>query len=747
MVAGSARRRRPYAGAMPEPGERLSVASARVLAIRSRRDGGWCAGVLAVEQGPERWRGQHLSVAGLLPDAEEGRYYSCELAYAPHPTFGPQWKVERAVPTTPMTPAGLVAYLEETIPGIGPRRAAALVERFGTELPQVLDGDDAAGRIRGIATISAGVAEGLVATWRQARDDRRLSLTLLDAGWSMAQIARARDRFGLGVGQVLAEDPYRLMAVRGIGFTQADAVAVKTGLAGDHPGRLAAAAAHILMREAGEGHCWLELPALVARTAELLGLEAAAVGGLLPGLLGAAERPGEALVACDGQQRCWLRHLLLAHRRVVQEGVRRIAVPRALGPAHQALAARDGLVLTPEQQAAVAGVVGHSLVVLTGGPGTGKTTVVRAILDACNERMHLPRIRLAAPTGKAAKRLADSTGQEASTIHRLLEWGDEGPRRTADNPVEADLVVVDEASMLDIELAAALLAGLPPTCRLVLVGDVDQLPPVGPGQVLADLITGGAPTFRLTAVHRQAGGSLILAAAHAVNHGQMPQSGRDFARDDLFVIAQPDAGLLVERVVRMVAETITAQRGIAAADIRVLVPVNKGDCGVDAFNQRLRDRLNPADPDKPELGAGAERLRVGDRLVWLSNSTEHALVNGQELVLAGVERDAGGQHALLAAEDGRRIRLPAHALDVRLAYAFSIHKSQGSEYPAVVVVLHPSAWRLLERRLLYTAITRARRLCLLVGDPRALARAVANVESRERRSGLAADLRAGLDAG
>jgi exodeoxyribonuclease V alpha subunit len=725
---------------MTQTGDRISVASALVVEIRTRREGTWCACTIEVEQGPSAMLRHQLSVAGLLPDASEGRYFALDLSYQPHPTFGPQWRIERAVPTTPMTPAGLVTYLEKSIPGIGPRRAATLVDRFGAELIQVLDADDAVQRIHDRCRIGVKVLEQLVSAWKETRDDRRLSLTLLDAGWTMSQVARARERFGTGIAAILASDPYRLMLVRGIGFRLADAVAMKLGIPADHPSRLAAAAAFILEGEADEGHCWMAFIDMVGRTAELLALGEGALATSVDVVVGGEDTGHDALVLRDQQGRCWLRRLWQAHSVVVHAAARRIATPREMGPAHQGVRPVDGLALTSEQQAAVEGVIGLTMVVLTGGPGTGKTTVIRAIIGACMERMRDPRIRLAAPTGKAARRLSESTRREAGTIHRLLEWTKDGPRRTPGNPVEADVVIVDEASMLDLELAAALLDALPPACRLVLVGDVDQLPSVGPGQVLADLIAGGAPTYRLTIVQRQAQGSLILQAAHAVNRGMMPESGQDFAKDDLFFIRQPEEGLLVERVVRMVAETITAQRGIHAADIRVLVPMNRGGCGVDAINRRVRDRVNPASPDKAEIGTGEDSLRVGDRLVWLSNSTEHELVNGEELVLAGVEKDAKGMIAVLRAEGGRVLRMSVPALDVRLAYAFSIHKSQGSEYPAVVIVLHRSAWRMLERRLLYTAITRAKSLCLLVGDQRALARAVENLDSQGRRSGLAEDI-------
>lgn len=321
---------------MTQIGDRISVASARVVAIRTRRDGGWCACIVEVEQGPGDLLRHHLSAAGLLPNAAEGRYFALDLTYQPHPTFGPQWKIERAVPTTPMTPAGLVAYLEESIPGVGPRRAAALVHQFGADLIQVLDADDAVQRIHERCRISITIAGTLVSTWREARDDRRLSLTLLDAGWTMGQVARARERFGVAIASILAADPYRLMAVRGIGFRLADAVAMTIGIPVDHPSRLAAAAAHILKGEADEGHCWMAFDEMVGRTAKLLTVIQETLSPTLNAVVGDEASARDALVVRDREGRCWLRRLRQAHRVVVHEAARRIAIPREMGLAHQA---------------------------------------------------------------------------------------------------------------------------------------------------------------------------------------------------------------------------------------------------------------------------------------------------------------------------------------------------------------------------------------------------------------------------
>jgi exodeoxyribonuclease V alpha subunit len=633
-----------------------------------------------------------------------------------------------------------VEFLARQIPGIGQQRAQTLVDRFGIELSNIFISGSAAAVIAEVAHMTKAAASEAVAAWKTEAEHIAVTVTLIDCGWSMTQVLRARDHFGIALKTMIAQEPYRLTVVRGIGFWLADAVALRLGLPKNHPNRILAACAHLLRETASSGHCWDDFQSLLAGLPKLPQFDFPDLLSRFESALRAAETDARSQIYRDSSNRCWLRRLWNAQRLVAHQVAQRLARPLPMNSAHQAVRHAGSVTLTQEQQRAVDQVASGTLVILTGGPGTGKTTVVRAIIDTCQERLVAPRIKLAAPTGKAAKRLNESTKSEASTVHRLLEWSNEGPRRTSSNPIEADVVIIDEASMLDIEIAAALFDALPTHCRLLLVGDIDQLPSVGPGQVLADLIAGGVPTARLTIVHRQRQNSLILHGAYAVNSGRTPEQGSDYDREDFFAFAESTPEKIVNRVVGMVSRTIPSRRGISAKDIRVLTPMNKTDCGVHALNARLRDVLNPQAHDKPEVHANGETMRLGDRLIWLTNSTEYDLVNGEELDLVRIEREGRETHVTLKTYDERLIRIPLANCDARLAYACSIHKSQGSEYSAVIVVLHRSAFRMWERRLLYTAITRARNLCMLVGDLSMVQRAVTNHVSSKRRTGLAEDI-------
>jgi exodeoxyribonuclease V alpha subunit len=388
---------------------------------------------------------------------------------------------------------------------------------------------------------------------------------------------------------------------------------------------------------------------------------------------------------------------------------------------------------TDDQWAAVEQAVGRRLSILTGGPGTGKTAVMRTLVDVM--RPHARRVALCAPTGKAARRLAESTGADATTIHRLLEWvPGEGPARGAEDPVEADLLVVDEASMLDVRLAAALFAAVGPRTHVLLVGDPDQLAPVGPGRVLGDLLAGGAvPVTRLTEIFRQAARSLIVRAAHAINAGEHPprHAGEDDERD-LYFVARSDPAAIMDEVVSLASRRLPSHLGLdPRAEIQVLAPMHKGPVGVDALNAELRALLNPDGPPLP-----SSPLRVGDRVLQTVNDHEHQLMNGETGVL--LDHDAEHDRVVFATDDGRRLMLPTGALaTVRLGHAASVHKAQGSQWPAVIVVLFRGHAHMLTRNLLYTAVSRAQRMLVLVGQPEALGMALGRVDGQRRYTRLA----------
>ena len=727
-------------------GDIVRIDSARLVNIFVQRDGEWIAGTVLVERGGGPIDSGRLSVSGILPGAELDRFYRLELRYQPHPRYGDQFRILKAQAALPMSEVGLASYLKHHIHGVGPKRAAELIRCYGVELPAVLADEHAVQRLRREAGLPHKVAEALVTEWRQVQESAELTIALHGAGCSPTQIARMHDRFGDDLARVAAEEPYLLMVVRGIAFKQADCIARHFGCDPQGPLRCLAAIGEVLRRETQQGgHCWTAWPQVCDDAAALLELPVERFATIVA--TAATVELADQFLQRDSQDRLWLPHLWRAHQVLVRALAQRLPMSLRVPAPHSGVPVTGALVLTDEQEAAVAGALGRSIAIITGGPGTGKTTVVRNLIEAYEARFDKPVIRLAAPTGKAAKRMTESCGRPASTIHRLLEWQSGGPQRNLDKPIEADLLIVDEASMLDLELAAYLLQSLPAACRLVLVGDVDQLPSVGPGQVLADCIAAGVATYRLTQVQRQAQESLIIAAAGSIKAGERPRFARD-RQGDCYHIDEADRTRVREKILRFLQRDIPQRRGIPPADIRVLIPQYSGECGIDAVNQLLQAALNPPAPGKPEILIGKDQvLRAGDRLLWLSNQPDLGLVNGNELLLRKIAIDGDKRYVQLVDDDGALHDLAAHQLDVRLAYAMSVHKAQGSEYPACIVVLDPAAGRLLTRRMFYTAIPRAKRFCIVLGEGRLIGQAIANNRDDGRRSGLAEDLGVAVAAG
>lgn len=669
-------------------------------------------------------RGELVTLVGTLPEVRAGEILRARGHWRDDPAWGRQFLARSAEILPPATREALVDYLASGIvPGLGPRTAARLVERFGTDLPEVLE--RAPERLRQVAGLRRPIAERLVTAWREQRSGRDLLLFLHAHGVSLARARAVLAAWGGDALGRITADPYALAReVQGIGFATADALARRLGLDPAAPVRRIAALEEALRRAAENGHTAMARAALLRAAAGLLGVRPAE---LEPALEEAVARDLLARAAFRGLEWIQLPELARAETAIAQELRRLLAAPPRHRPeAMEAALARAtaalGVQLAAGQVEAVRRALASPVSIVTGGPGTGKTTLVRAILAALEAPG--PQIALAAPTGRAARRLAESTGAEASTLHRLLEADPgRGFRRNRGRPLAVDLLVVDEASMVDTLLLRAILEALPDGAALVLVGDADQLPSVGPGQVLADLIASGrVPVARLSEIFRQAAESGIVRNAHRINRGEPPELDRgEGPGGDFFGIRarEPEAAAL--RIVELVAERIPARFGLDPwADIQVLSPVNRGPLGVRELNRLLQARLNPEPPAAVERGG--QRLGVGDKVMQLANDYAREVYNGDLGRIVAIDPRA---RTLSVSMDGRELVYGLDELDaLQPAFAVTVHKAQGSEYPAVVLALAASHGRMLNRRLLYTAVTRARRLVVLVAEPEALARAL-----------------------
>jgi exodeoxyribonuclease V alpha subunit len=671
--------------------------------------------------------GESVVLVGALGHVREGESVAVGGGWRSHPRHGWQFAVERVRILEPVSDAAVKAYLE-SVKHVGPRGAALLVERYGAgEVLTAIDRDPER-VLRGVPGIGARRLGGAVRSWRDQRELRELRLFLDTHGVDAASAGRIARHFGAGSIARLQREPYAICELDGIGFATADALARALDTPLDAPDRLAAGVMHALDQAQGDGHCHLPRAELARRAARLLGGS------------GADSDIDDAI------------DVLAARGRVVVDDVGRVSEAR-LHAVEQRLAGHvrrlldgepalergdpqrlvDGaFVPSDDQWRGVTQALEHRISILTGGPGTGKSATMRALVDLLKAAKH--RARLCAPTGKAARRLSELTGADATTIHRLLEWApDEGFTRDASHPIEGcDVLIVDEASMLSVHLAEALLAAVGPRTHVLLVGDVDQLAPVGPGRVLEDLLAAEVASTRLTEVFRQAARSLIVRAAHAINAGELPELevGDDDVRD-FFLITRDGPRAIFAEVCELAATRLPAHYDLdPAADVQVLAPMHKGPLGIDALNTELRARLNPEGAPVPGSG-----LRVGDKVMQTRNSYEHDLFNGERGVL--LHHDADRDRVMFAGEDGRRVSLPTDALDtLKLAYAATVHKAQGSQARAIVVPVYRGHHIMLTRNLIYTAVTRAQDVCVVVGERAALQLAVRRADARLRYTRL-----------
>jgi exodeoxyribonuclease V alpha subunit len=688
--------------------------------------------------------GEGFALVGPVAHLSAGERAEVSGDWETHARYGRQLKARGALPLDPADRKGRVAYLT-TLRHIGPARAERLLDEHGEGVLGAIAADPAGvfGALRGV---SADQAAAAAESWHASRAIRDLHVQLAPHG--LAHLAAPiHARFGDGATAILHEDPYRLTEVAGVGFARADKIALAADVPPESDRRAQAAAVFALSEAEQQGNTYLPLEDLCGSTARLIGLRPdPEVVARAPGLLldeGRAYREpthaSELAVAATLTARvAGAPHL--DHdpgESPPEEGeAGEAGLTDEPGPAPPGRGEAGETSLTDEQWAAVRGAFAARISVLTGGPGVGKTACTRAIVAEA-ERAALS-IALCAPTGRAARRLEEATGHEAQTIHRLLEWmpGRE-PGFRPGRPLPVDLAIVDESSMLNLRLMEVLLGGLAESTHVVFVGDADQLPPIGAGKPFEDLIASGvAPVVRLTQIFRQAARSMITTAAHEINQGRPPhlQPGED-QDHDFFFIDRPAPERALETVVEVVAERAPEGFGVdPIREVQVLAPMYRGAVGIDALNERLQARLNP--DGRPAV---SERFRIGDRLIQTRNSHELGLMNGSIVFLRA--DDPEEETILVDTDEGGSLTIPyGETATLRLAYAISVHKAQGCEVPVVVGVCHRSHTRMLTRPLLYTAITRARQSCVLIGDPAALEMAVRRDDSGARHSGLAGRL-------
>ena len=702
-------------------------------------------------------KGSESVVVGTCGAVWEGEDLHAVGEWVTDKVHGRQFKAKEITCATPRSVAGIERYLASgLIKGIGPEYAKRIVARFGEETVEILDHHS--GRLREVPGIGDTRLVRIKKSWEAERGTREVMIFTQGYGISVAKTVKIYRKYGPDSIAIIKSDPYRLCRdIWGIGFSTADKIAMSVGMAKDAPERARAAIVHTLQTEAEDGgHCWTAEPELLLHAQELVDIPVEKLSEALKLEMAEGrviiEREGKMLAQDDslndaeaGTRRVYLTELYWAERRVADRLRRMVTARRSFDPIDpdRAIAwweAKSGFRFAPAQERAVYTSLSNKVSIITGGPGVGKTTIIRALVEIYGARRNakgepIIKVLTAAPTGRAAKRLSESTGVPSQTVHRLLKYNPQTRQFTfnASNPLPGDVFVFDETSMVDIRLMDSLVEALPEAATLIIVGDTDQLPSVGPGNVLHDLIGSGAlACSRLTEIFRQDNSGLIVRNAHRVNAGQgfeLPPSG---AESDFYFIQQNDPERTLAFVLDFMTTRIPRKFHLdPMTDVQVLSPMRRNALGTENLNLLLQQRLNP---EGPTVQRGATFFRKGDRVMQLRNNYDKDVFNGD----VGFVADAyPGERKLVVTFDGRPVEYAAGDLDeLALAYATTIHKSQGSEYPAVIVLLHNQHYMLLQRNLLYTAITRGKRLVLVIGSRWAAQKAIETNVVRSRRTSL-----------
>ena len=677
-----------------------------------------------------------VTVVGHAAAIAAGEWITASGEWVNDRTHGQQFKARFLRTSPPNSADGIEKYLASgMIRGVGPVYAKKLVSAFGNKVFDIIEASPH--RLREVEGIGPVRAASILAAWAEQKAVREIMVFLHSHGVGTARAVRIFRTYGADAVRVMTENPYRLARdIRGIGFKTADAIAMKLGIAKTAMVRVRAGISYALAEAMDEGHCGLPVAELVPLAERLLEV----TQDLIRTALDLELQDGAVIADRIGETDCIFLSGLHGAERAVAE--RLLSLPNGTLPwpwinpdkALPWVEQRTGLTFAEGQQAAVRLALSAKVMVITGGPGVGKTTIVNAILRILAAKGM--RLLLCAPTGRAAKRMSEATSREARTIHRLLEVDPKtgGFRRGPDYPLDCDLLVIDETSMVDVLLMHALLRAVPDHAALLVVGDVDQLPSVGPGQALADLIGSGAvPVVRLTEVFRQAAKSRIIVNAHRINQGQMPDIVRPDEESDFYYVPADDPEHAVTRIIDLVKTRIPQRFGLdPVRDIQVLCPMNRGGVGARSLNIELQAALNPAGERKVQRFGWT--FAPGDKVMQIENDYDKEVYNGDIGYIEQLDLEAS---EITVNFDGRSIVYGFGELDMLVpAYAATIHKSQGSEYPAVVIPLLTQHYPMLQRNLLYTGVTRGKRLVVLIGQKKAIAIAVRNVAGRRRWSKL-----------